>query len=77
MTGPFRRPVVWSLLAFLVLKPSERTVVESAAHIYAAYITSGRAGEGQEAEWMERAIRDAIRIARIVDDNVQADNEFD
>lgn len=49
----------------------------AAATIYAAYITAGRVLDGQEAEWMDRSIRAAIRIAKVTDESVQADKEFD
>lgn len=59
------------------LQPSEQTLVTAAATIYAAYITAGRVLDGQEAEWMDRSIRAAIRIAKVTDESVQADKEFD
>lgn len=59
------------------LQPTERALVTAAATIYAAYITAGRVTEGQEAEFMDRAIQAAIRIAKVTDGSVQADKEFD
>jgi hypothetical protein len=60
----------------LTLQPSEAVVAQSAAHIYAAYIAVGRVMEGQEQQWMERAIREALLIARLTDDAIQSDNEM-
>lgn len=57
------------------LQPSEAVVVRAAAAIYAAYITAGRVPEGQEKAWMEKAIREAVWIARTTDDALQSDDE--
>jgi hypothetical protein len=32
--------------------------------------------EGQEQQWMERALREALLIARLADDAIQSDNEM-
>ena len=61
--------------AYLSLQQSEGLVFQSAAVIYAAYITSGRVVDGDEAKWMERSIREAIRIAKTTDAAVISDNE--
>ena len=60
----------------LSLQPSEGIVVRSAAQIYAAYVTAGRVAVGKEGEWIERAIREALRIAKTVDDTVRSDKEM-
>lgn len=62
---------------FISLKPTEQTLTDSASRIYAAYITTGRVTDGEEKEWMERAIREAILIARTIDEAVMSDGEFD
>lgn len=62
---------------YLTLQPSEMVVVQSAANIYAAYVAIGRVEEGREREWMDRSIREAIRIARVTDETIQADAELD
>ncbi len=62
---------------YVSLKPTEQTITAAAAQIYAAYITAGRVEDGQEKLWMDRAIREAIRIGRVVDESVQSDGEFD
>lgn len=49
--------------------------MQAAATIYAAYLTTGRVPEGEENEWLKRSIQEAVRIARITDDNVMADKE--
>ena len=63
--------------AYIKLQPSEAVIVGAAAQIYAAYVIAGRAEEGDETQWMERSIREAISIAKTVDSNVQADTELD
>ena len=62
---------------YIKLQPSEAVIVGAAAQIYAAYVIAGRAEQGHEAEWMERSIGEAIRIAQTVDSSVQADTELD
>ncbi|QDT47041.1 hypothetical protein Pan258_10680 [Symmachiella dynata] len=62
---------------YISLKPTEQTLTTAAAGIYAAYITAGRVANGEEKSWMDRAIREAIRIARTIDESVQSDGEFD
>ncbi len=60
----------------LTLHPSEAVVVQAAAVIYAAYITTGRVVEGREQEWMQRSIQEALWIARTTDDSIQSDDEM-
>jgi len=60
----------------LSLQSSEAVVVQAAAHIYAAYIMSGRVNDGQEQRWIERSIREAFRIAQLTDDAIQSDKEM-
>ena len=61
---------------YITLQPSEQTIVGAAATIYSGYLVSGRVPEGSESDWLKRSIQDAIRIARLTDDNVQADSEL-
>ena len=60
----------------LSLQPSEAMVAESAAIIYAAYITIGRVPEGQEQKWIERSIHEAVQIAQLTDEAVHSDTEL-
>ncbi|MEO1995633.1 MAG: hypothetical protein ABGZ17_10205 [Planctomycetaceae bacterium] len=62
--------------SYLSLKHSESVATASAAQIYAAYITAGRATEGDESKWMKRAIREAIIIAQSMDEAVTSDDEM-
>ena len=62
---------------YISLQPSEGIIIAAAANIYAAYISAGRVEDAQESEWMERSIREAIRIARTVDESIQSDAEMD
>jgi hypothetical protein len=52
-------------------------VVVAAAQIYGALIQSGQASTGDEDQAMQRAIRDAIRIAKSVDTAIIAEGEMD
>jgi hypothetical protein len=61
----------------LKLQRSESVVIQAAAQIYAAYIASGRVVEGQEPQWMQRSIQEAMMIAVATDDAVISDEEID
>lgn len=63
--------------SYLTLQQSEGIVVRSAAQIYAAYIAAGRVIEGEEQQFMERSIREAIKIAKITDATIISDGEVD
>ena len=60
---------------YLTLQQSEGFVIQAAAQIYAAYITTGQVVDGQEAEWMKRSIREAIQIAKTTDSIIIAEGE--
>jgi len=59
------------------LKPSEQAILGAAATIYAGYTTAGRVAEGNEKDWLRRSLKEAIRLAKLTDDSIQADGEFD
>lgn len=63
--------------SYIALQPSEGILVQAAAQIYSAYVISGQAAPGTEDEWLQRSIRETIRIAKTVDSAVQADAEMD
>ncbi|MFN7629643.1 MAG: hypothetical protein ACK5PZ_22680 [Pirellula sp.] len=60
---------------YLKLQQSEGFVIEAAAQIYAAYITSGKLNQENKEAIMKEAIRDALRIALTVDETIIAENE--
>mgnify|MGYP001027537209 CR=1 FL=1 len=60
----------------LKLQHSESVVLQVAAQLYSAYVIAGRVGEGDEAAWMERSIRDAISLAEATDAAVISDDEI-
>ena len=62
--------------SFLTLQPSEGIVVQAAAQIYAAYIQSGQVVSGQEAEWMKKSIKEAMQLAKAIDELVVSDDEM-
>lgn len=57
----------------ITLEPSKGVVSQMAAQIYAAYITRGAMKNGEEVNWMQRSIREAVRIARTVDVSLESD----
>ena len=61
----------------LTLQHSESVIVQAAAQIYAAYIATGRVSEEGTKMWMKQSIREAIMIARGVDDVIISDVEMD
>jgi len=61
----------------VTLEPSKGVVSQMAARIYAAYIARGAVKDGEEAKWMQRSIREAVRIARTVDASIESDDESD
>jgi hypothetical protein len=60
----------------LSLQPSEAVVARAAATIYAAYVAAGKVADGKEEEWMGRAVKEAIWIARAADDLIVSDTEM-
>lgn len=62
---------------YIKLKESERTIVTAAATIYAGYVSGGRVAEGEEQEWLNRSLKEAIALAKSADAAVMADGEFD
>jgi hypothetical protein len=52
-------------------------VLQAATQIYAAYIQSAQVTSGNESEWMDRSIEEAIQLAKSIDDIVVSDNEMD
>lgn len=61
----------------VTLEPSKGVVSRMAAQIYAAYIARGVVKDGEEASWMERSIREAVRIAKTVAASVESEDEPD
>ena len=62
--------------AHLKLQHSESVVLQVAAQFYSAYVIAGRVAEGQEAKWMDRAVREAISMAEATDAAVISDDEI-
>jgi len=60
----------------VTLPPSKCVIAESAAQIYAAYISAGYIKKDNAEKWMKRAIRESIAIARAVDSAILSDNEL-
>jgi hypothetical protein len=46
------------------LQPTESTVTQAGVQLYAAYVIAGKVQEGQEKEWMQRALKEAVLFAR-------------
>ncbi|QEF97403.1 hypothetical protein Mal15_14430 [Stieleria maiorica] len=61
----------------ITLQHSESVIVQAAAQIYAAYLSCGLVGEKDKTKYLKQSIRDAITIARSVDDAVISDGEME
>ncbi|MDV6033563.1 MAG: hypothetical protein F9B45_26425 [Phycisphaera sp. RhM] len=61
----------------ITLQHSESVIVQAAAQIYSAYITSGRVSDDDTTKYLKQSIKDAITIARSVDDVVISDGEME
>ena len=62
---------------YVSLQPSECVIVQAASQIFSAYVISGHLTPKNEDELLRKAIGQAIRLAQITDDAVQADKEVD
>ena len=60
---------------YLKLQYSESIIAQTAAQIYSAYIIAGKVPEGEETKWMERSIREALKMATAIDEAVISDDE--
>ena len=58
------------------LAPTEASILAASSRIYAAYISAGSVSEGEEAEYMQKAIKQAMRMSTAVDDLVKAEGEL-
>jgi hypothetical protein len=64
--------------AHLSLDATETVVLQAAATIYAAYVQRGltHSDPHKNQEFHERAVKEAIELARLTDDAVQTESEF-
>jgi hypothetical protein len=62
---------------YVTLQPTEQALLTAAATIYSGYLAAGKVPEGQEDQWMDRAMQAAFRMCRVIDASVQADKEID
>ena len=60
----------------LTLQPSESTVVEAASRIFAAYIIANKASGENEDQMLEKALRQAIHLAKRADILIESDDEL-
>jgi hypothetical protein len=58
----------------ITLEPSKGVVSMMAAQIFSAHIIRGNVQEGNEDQYMERSIREAIRIAKTVERSVETED---
>jgi len=58
------------------LAATEAAVLAAASRIYAAYIATGELSQDNEKELTRKAIKQALLMAKIVDDSIKAEGEF-
>jgi hypothetical protein len=58
------------------LQPSEIALLAAASRIFCAYIQSGRVTEGAENDMIQRAVAEACRMARTIEESVSSDDEL-
>jgi hypothetical protein len=63
--------------AYLRLQPSEVAVLHSASTIYAAYIQNGQVSEENTDEYLQRSLREALRLALTAERAIIAEGEVD
>ena len=51
-------------------------VISAAASIYSAYIMNGQVKDGEQEAWRERAVQEAVELARRLDDLIVSDDEM-
>lgn len=61
---------------YFSLQPSEMALLAGASQIFAAYISAGKVTEESKNDYYKIAIKDAIRIGRIVEKNIESDDEL-
>jgi len=61
---------------YFSLQPSEMAVLAGASQIFAAYISAGKVTEENKNDYYKIAIKDAIRIGRIVEKSIESDDEL-
>jgi hypothetical protein len=61
--------------AYLSLEPSETAVLHAASRILAGYIASGVVTAANEDDVADRAVRQAARMALVIEKYVQSDGE--
>jgi hypothetical protein len=61
---------------YLSLQPSEMAVFRAAASIYAAYVSSGQVDDDNQHEFHVKSIKEAIKLATIVEKTILSDTEL-
>lgn len=61
---------------YINLEPSEQAVFQGAIRMYCVYLSNDRVNAANEAEIMEKCVRDSLKIAQRTDQLVMSDNEM-
>lgn len=57
----------------ITLEHSKAVVCDMASRIFAAYIVRGEVKDGEESNWMERSIREAVKIAKTINASIESE----
>lgn len=60
---------------YLTLQATEQSLVQAAATIYSGYIQAGKVEPGDESRWIKQSIREALAMAKAIEDAVVAEGE--
>ena len=61
----------------MTLQPTEMALPGTAGRIYAARLASGQVPEGGEEVSLRTAVTESVRLARLIDEGIMADQELD
>ena len=58
------------------LQPSEMAIFRAAANIFAGYVATGKVTEENEKNMIKKSIETSVKIANLVDQSIQRDDEL-
>ena len=58
------------------LAPTEVSILAAASQIYSAFIISGKTNQDNEAKYMQKAIKQAMKMSTAIDESVKAEDEI-
>ena len=62
---------------YMTLQPTEMALLGTAGRIHAARLASGQVPEGGEEDSLRTAVVESVRLARLIDEGIMADQELE